>query len=231
MTSRRRRAESVGVAIRAIIWDLDGVVVNSMEFHYAAFREVLAERDRELSREEYFDTLIGLRNDDILRRLLGELSLEEIERLNAAKEESFRRRIADKAKALPGAAELVRRARQAQLRQAVVSSTARENIGLILDSLKLTGAFDAVVGQEDATRGKPDPQGFQIAAERLGVARAECIVIEDAPEGIAAGKAAGMRCIGVTTTRAPERLSQADLVVGTLEDKRVWEMLSAGDSG
>jgi beta-phosphoglucomutase len=219
------------VAIRAIIWDLDGVVVNSMEFHYAAFREVLAERDRELSREEYFDTLIGLRNDDILRRLLGELSLEEIERLNAAKEESFRRRIADKAKALPGAAELVRRARQAQLRQAVVSSTARENIGLILDSLKLTGAFDAVVGQEDATRGKPDPQGFQIAAERLGVAPAECIVIEDAPEGIAAGKAAGMRCIGVTTTRAPERLSQADLVVGTLEDKRVWEMLSAGDSG
>jgi sugar-phosphatase len=84
-----------------------------------------------------------------------------------------------------------------------------------------------IVGEEDASRGKPDPEGFLLAAERLGVRREECMAIEDALEGIAAGKAAGMRCIGVTTTRPAERLSQADLVVESLEDERVWEVVGA----
>jgi sugar-phosphatase len=101
----------------------------------------------------------------------------------------------------------------------------------MLQSLKLWELFDSIVGEEDAERGKPDPQAFLLAAEKLGVQPAECVVIEDAPEGIAAGKAGGMRCIGVTTTRPAERLQEADLVVESLEDERVWRLLGAPAKG
>jgi beta-phosphoglucomutase-like phosphatase (HAD superfamily) len=111
--------------------------------------------------------------------------------------------------------------REAGLKQCIVSSTPRANIELVLDSLGVKALLDAIVGEEDVSRGKPDPQGFLLGAERLGVPPPECVVFEDAPEGIAAGKAAGMRCIGVATTRPPERLGEADLVVPSLEDARV----------
>ena len=88
-------------------------------------------------------------------------------------------------------------------------------------------SFDAIVSGGDVSEGKPDPEGFLLAASRLGVHPEECVVIEDAPEGIEGGKAAGMRCIGVTTTRAAEKLGQADLVVDSLDDERVWRFLTA----
>jgi beta-phosphoglucomutase family hydrolase len=215
-----------GVNGPAILWDLDGVIVNSMEFHYQAYSEVLAGRGRELSREEYLRELIGLRNYVILRRVLGNLSDEEVGALAEQKEQAFRRLVAGNVQALPGAAGLVRRAKAAGLLQAIVSSTPRANIEVMLGSLGLWETFDVIVGEEDATRGKPDPEGFLVAAERLSARPEECVVIEDAPEGIAAGKAAGMRCIGVTTTRPAERLGQADLVVESLQDERAWEMIS-----
>jgi beta-phosphoglucomutase len=214
------------MTVRAILWDLDGVLVNSMEFHYQAYREVLAPRGQELSREAYLRELIGLRNYVILRRVLGDLSDEEVTVLAQQKEEAFRRRIKGNVQALPGAAQLVRRAKEAGLLQAIVSSTPRANIEVMLQSLGLWEMFEVIVGEEDASRGKPDPEGFLVAAQRLGVPPEECVVIEDAPEGIAAGKAAGMRCIGVTTTRPAGRLSQADLVVPSLEDERLWDMVS-----
>ena len=129
---------------------MDGVLVNSMEFHYQAYREVLSEFGRDLPREEYLGSLIGLRNYVILQRLLGDLPQEEVERLMAAKEAAFRRRVAGNVQALPGAAELVRRARVAGLKQAIVSSTPCENIELVVDSLGLRSMFDTLVGEEDA---------------------------------------------------------------------------------
>jgi len=214
--------------IRAILWDMDGVLVNSMEFHYQAYREVLSDFGRDLSREEYLGSLIGLRNYVILRHLLGDLPPEEIERLMATKEAAFRRRVAGNVEPLPGAAKLVRRAHEAGLKQAIVSSTPCENIELVVNSLGLASMFDTLVGEEDAQHGKPDPEGFLVAAERLSVPPVDCVVIEDAPEGIAGGKAAHMRCIGVTTTRPPEKLSEAgaDLVVSSLEDERVWQFIA-----
>jgi len=208
----------------AVLWDLDGVLVDSTRFHYEAYRRLLSESGRDIRFDE-FRNLFGLRNDAILRRLLGELPPREVERLGQRKEELFRELIAGNVEALPGAAELVRRLREGGLSLAIVSSTPRANIELILGSLGLADAFAAVVGAEDARRGKPHPEGFLTAAKRLGVPPADCVVLEDAPEGIEGAKAAGMRCIGVATTRPPERLSQADLVVERLDDPRVEAFL------
>lgn len=211
----------------AVLWDLDGVLVDSTRFHYEAYRKLLAECGQEIGFDE-FRNLFGLRNDAILRRLLGELPPAEMEQLADRKEELFRELIAGKVEALPGAAELARRLREAGVPMAIVSSTPRANIELILGSLGLAEAFAAVVAAEDAQRGKPHPEGFLAAAERLGVPPADCVVLEDAPEGLEGAKAAGMRCIGVATTRPPERLSEADLVVDRLDDPRV-EAFVLGD--
>ncbi len=210
--------------VRAILWDLDGVLVDSASFHYEAFRQLFESRGREFTRER-FGRLFGLRNHAILRDILGDISDEETSRLANEKEEAFRRLIAGNVRPLPGAECVLRVAIEAGLKQAIVSSTPRANIDLILESLRLRDMFEVIVGEEDASRGKPDPQGFQIAAGRLGVPPESCVVLEDAPEGIEAAHAAGMRTVGLATTRPATMLTSARLVVATLEDPRVLDLL------
>jgi len=108
---------------------------------------------------------------------------------------------------------------------AVVSSAPRLNVETLLDALGLADAFDTLVAEEDAERGKPDPQGYLVAAERLGIAPEECVVIEDAPGGVEAAKRADMRCIGLAAGRETGALAQADLVVAGLEDDAVYFFL------
>lgn len=211
----------------AVLWDLDGVLVDTARYHYQAYRELMAELGRDLPEAE-FQPLFGLRNEAILRTLLGELPRERVHELARRKEELYRRAVAGNIRALPGAAELVRRLAERGIPQAVVSSTPRENIDLVLASLGVAGAFRQIVAGEDVRRGKPDPEGFLLAAARLGVEPGGCVVLEDAPQGIEAARAAGMRCIGVATTRPPQALSRADLVVPRLDDPRVEPFLLGG---
>jgi HAD superfamily hydrolase (TIGR01509 family) len=212
--------------VLALLWDLDGVIVDSGHFHYMAYREVLAPLGVDLTEERYTTGLFGKRNDDILRDVLGEgVPDDQITRVAALKEEAFRRLVRGNVTPLPGAVALLSRARETGLRQCIVSSTPRANIELVLESLAVRQMLDAIVGEEDVSRGKPDPEGFLTGAERLAVSPSASIVLEDAPDGIAAGKSAGMRCIGVATTRPPERLAQADLVVPSLEDEGVLRYL------
>ncbi len=209
----------------ALLWDLDGVLVDSAAFHYLAFREVLAALGVALDEETFRRQLLGLRNDAILRRLLGDLPPERIAQLAGRKEVAFRRLIAGRVQPLPGAREAVLAAQRRGIPQAIVSSTPRENVRLVLESLGLREAFAALVAEEDVTRGKPDPEGFLLAADRLGVAPARCLVVEDAPEGVRAAKAAGMRCLAVATTRPPQMLAEADLVLPSLADPRALPFL------
>jgi HAD superfamily hydrolase (TIGR01509 family) len=204
---------------RAVLWDLDGVLVDSRRYHFEAFQRLLAEHARELSEKE-FAPLFGLRNDAILARLFGELTPERRDALAQRKETLFRAMIAGRVEALPGAVDLVSRVAGAGIAQAIVSSTPRANINLILRSLGVAHHFDAIVADEDVTRGKPHPEGFTLAAQRLGVTPDACVVLEDAPEGVEAGNAAGARTIGVATTRRPEQLAHAALVVPDVIDAR-----------
>jgi beta-phosphoglucomutase family hydrolase len=206
--------------VRAVLWDLDGVLVDSAPFHFQAWRELMASLGRELS-EVGFRRTFGWRNDAILRELVGDLPPAEVERLAARKEVLFREAARGNIVALPGALALLRLLRERGLRLALVSSTPRANIELVLSSLGLETAFDVVVGEEDVSRGKPDPEGFLLGAERLGVPPEECVVIEDAPVGVEAAKRGDMRCIGVSRNRPREALAKADLVVESLEDPAV----------
>src|SRR5581483_7915953 len=112
-------------------------------------------------------------------------------------------------KPLPGVRELLERLEREEIPRAVVTSTPRANLDMILDAIRISGCFQALVSAEDTAKGKPDPAGFLLAAERLGVAPESCVVIEDAPAGVQAAKAAGMRAIAVTTTHPAPDLTGA----------------------
>lgn len=208
----------------AVLWDLDGVLVDTAEFHFEAWQALLGPLGQEMSEEEFRRTF-GLRNDTILRDLLGDLPREEIARLSDEKEALFRERARGRIGALPGALDLLHRLGQKGKKTALVSSTPRENLKLVLGELGVGDSFGAIVAAEDVERGKPDPEGFLLAARRLEVEPRDCVVLEDAAGGVEAAKRAGMRCIGVTTTRPREALEQADLVVGSLADAAVERFL------
>jgi len=206
----------------AIIFDMDGVMVQTAPQHFAAWKQALRTVGYELSEEDFRSTF-GMRNPDIIRRLLGENVADElVEKLGSLKEEIYRSIVKEEVKPAPGLLPLLSQLKEEGFKLAVGTSAPRENVELILSSLGISEIFDAIVTEEDVERGKPHPDAFLLAAKRCGVEPGRCVVIEDAPSGLEAAKAAGMRCIGVTGTRTKEELSLADLVVDGLEQIRNW---------
>ena len=201
---------------RAVLWDMDGTLVDSADYHYRAWQAAMAELGRALSRAEFAATF-GQRNDAILRRYLGpQVTPEDIQRIGDAKEAHYRALVsAGGIVALPGVREWLARLHAAGWRQAIASSGPRLNAAAIMDALSLRAAFDAVIAAEDAVHGKPDPEVFLVAAARLGVDPACCVVVEDAPTGIEAGRRGGMRTLGVLTTHPH---LDADRVVRSLAE-------------
>ncbi|MFP3975914.1 MAG: HAD family hydrolase [Dehalococcoidia bacterium] len=214
---------------KAVIWDLDGVIVDTAPFHFAAWREVVESRGWNYT-EEDFQESFGRRNDDILRSLFEDISPEEIESLSQRKEELFRSLVRNNVKPLPGVLELMERLWEEEFRVALASSAPYENIDLMLSELGIKNRFHSIIGNDEVSRGKPDPEGFLLAAERVVVPANRCIVIEDAPAGVAAAKAGDMKCIAVTKTHPRQALANADLVMDNLKrvsGKDLYRLLAA----
>jgi HAD superfamily hydrolase (TIGR01509 family) len=211
---------------RAVLFDLDGVIVDSREHHLAAW-EAWAREHAPRAPAGYFHQSFGLRNDAIIGGLIDSLAPADLRRLAAHKEALFRTRARGQLEALPGVAELLAFVEVQRVPCAIVTSTPRANLDLVLETIGLQGRFAALVAEEDARKGKPDPEGFLVAAARLKTEPARCVVIEDAPAGVRAAKAGGMRAIGVTTTRPAADLAEADLVVDSLADDAVRAFILA----
>jgi len=202
---------------KAVIWDMDGVVADTAPYHFKAWQQVFKKRGVEFT-EADFRRNFGRRNDTIIRDILGEsLSQSEVDAIVSEKEEGFRNRVRHNIKPLPGAIELIKSLREHGFSIALASSAPIENIRLVLKGLGISNYFQAVVWGREVKEGKPSPQGFLLAAKKLGVAPESCIVIEDAVAGVTAAKRAGMRCLAVTNTHPRMSLMEADLVVDTLE--------------
>lgn len=211
--------------VTAVLFDLDGVIVDSRNHHMAAWEQwaLLEHIDHPAG---YFHEMFGRRNDAIIGGLLPDIAPEEFRRLADHKESLFRDAARASIEALPGVLKLLDALEAQSIPRAIVTSTPRANLDLILRTLGIEGRFGALVAEEDASRGKPDPEGFLIAAQRLDLAAERCVVIEDAPAGLAAATAGGMRAIGVTTTHAAAALDGADIVVDTLSDPAVLRFIT-----
>jgi beta-phosphoglucomutase len=206
----------------AVIFDMDGVMVDTGQQHYAAWQRLFAEMGREEPSKAEFCVTFGMRNPELLRLFFGpNLADDKVEELGRKKEAYYRELVREQVKPALGLLPLLRELKGRGFKVAVGTSAPRENIELVLGVLGITEEMDAVVGGADVARGKPAPDTFLLAAERCGVPPERCLVIEDAPAGLAAARAAGMRCIGVTGTSPREALSDADLVVDSLTEVNV----------
>jgi HAD superfamily hydrolase (TIGR01509 family) len=204
-----------GVLIRAVLWDLDGTLVDSEEYHWLAWRGSMAAEGVALTREQFLDSF-GMRNDAIVPQWIPGATVEKTERIANAKERLYRHLVREGGlEPLPGAREWTERLARDGWRQAIASSAPRENVDLVLATIGLASCFQAIVSAEDVTIGKPDPQVFLTAAARLGSAPAQSIVVEDAPAGVEAARRAGMPSIGVRRKGSP---LAADLAVSSLLD-------------
>lgn len=203
----------------AFIFDMDGTLLDNMGFHRDVWVEFLAEKGIRIDAEQFSAFSAGRTNAEILRQLIGpHLSDFQVEEYSEAKEELYRSRYRHLMKPAEGLPEFLHKAREMGAPLAVASSAGCDNIHFHLDVLHLEGIFDVLVGSEDVRRGKPDPEIFLTAAERLGVAPARCLVFEDTPTGIEAAQRAGMRVVAFTTSYSSERLRQIQAVLRVEEN-------------
>ncbi len=200
---------------RAVLWDLDGVVVDTGEFHYLAWDEVLTEMGVPFSRP-LFQATFGMNNAGILTTLLGHTPpIDELTLISERKEARFRQIIHGQVRPLPGVVDAVQWFKRHGFKQAIASSAPPANIDFLIDELGLREYFEAIVSGYDLP-GKPAPDVFLLAARRLAVDPIACLVIEDAVAGVEGAKRANMKCLAVTTTNPIEKLQKADRVVDTL---------------
>jgi beta-phosphoglucomutase len=171
---------------------------------------------------EEFRPLFGQRHDNIIRYALGNnLTREQIEALSDKKQALYRERVSKDIRPLPGAVELIKSLNKNKIKIALASSATPENIDVIVDGLKIRDKFQAFVNGPEVAEGKPSPLIFQLAAKKLGVPPANCVVLEDAVAGVAGAKAGGMKCVAVTNSLPRASLSKADLIVDSLEEVNI----------
>ena len=223
--------------LQAIVFDFDGVLVDSEPLHHRALQEIGQPLGIDLDFAEYAKTYIGFDDRDSVRYMLtgraeplDPVMERRVAELCHRKQQIFDQLMAEGAPAMPGAVALVQAAKAA-MPVAVASGATAGEIALMLDGLGLSQAFEVIVAADDVARSKPDPQSYALAVQRL---RAEldrpdltaggCLAIEDTETGIASAKAAGLQTLGVTTTRSAEVLHEADRVVESLEGLTVNQL-------
>ena len=206
----------MGAAVlRAVIFDLDGVIVDSHPAHLEAWKAFLHSLDKNLSESDLQFVLEGYKREVILRHFLGELSPEQVKYYGEKKDALFRASL-DEVKTVRGFAAFFESLGRAGLPVALASSASRWRAEYILNRLGLTRAFRAIVTGDDVSEGKPDPAIFQAAARGLGADPEDILVCEDAVSGVEAAKRAGMKCVAIAANgrRPLLQAAGADLVVG-----------------
>lgn len=196
-------------AIEAAVFDMDGTLVDNMGFHATAWLEMAARLGVEGVTVERFEThYAGQRNEEIFPDLLQRaIAPDELARLAEEKEQLYRDRATPYLKEVAGLTPFLELLDGRGVKLAVATAAPPKNRELALRVLQFEKRFAVVVGAEDVTRGKPHPDLYLAAAERLGLAPSACVAFEDAPNGVRAAVAAGMACVGVVTTTPALKLT------------------------
>ena len=200
-----------------VIFDMDGVLVDSADAHLQSW-QVLAEENGVSVTSQQVAASFGQQNRDIVPTLFGSVSDARFTELADRKEQIYRDLVREAPPIVEGAVALVRRLYEAGAALAIGSSAPRANIDLVLSAMVISDCIGVIVSGDDVTRGKPDPQVFAMAIEQLRIPPQRCVVIEDAPVGVEAGKAAGAQCVAVLMHHPVEAFGKADLIVARLSE-------------
>lgn len=220
--------------IAAVVFDFDGIIVDTEPLHFAAFRAVLEPEGIHLGEAEYWESYLGYDDHDAIVAALESAGRPPapaaVAALMAAKAARFLELVRAGVPVFPGVPGFVEAA-AARGPLAIASGALRSEIELILDAVGLRARFEAIVSADDVSRGKPDPETYlralaALRRRRPGLAAGECLAVEDSAAGVRAAKAAGLRCVAVTNSSPAAALAEADAVVASLEDVR-WNALDA----
>jgi len=219
--------------LKAVIFDMDGVIIDSHPAHREAWRVFLRSLGRTVSDAELDFVLDGRKRSEILRHFLGALSEDEIREYGEQKDKFFRQQSLE-ISLIPGVIELLTQLRKAGIATAVATSASENRTRRVLDQLQLARKFDAVVSGSDVARGKPDPAIYRVTCQKLGTSPRCAVAIEDAVSGIHAARAAGLVCIGLSGHQLPDTLRAAGAthVVGNFLDLSLTQleaMIQGGD--
>lgn len=213
-----------------VIFDVDGVLLDSYQMHFECWLSLAEEYGIEITEAE-FRSLFGRRGREIARQVWGpEFPEQQVVSIHRRKQALYRESLQRNLPAMDGAVQLIDALVKAGLVLAVGSSAPPANVEMTLERLGRRQAFSAIVTGSDVTRGKPDPRVFLLAAQRMGIEPSHCAVIEDAPVGIAAAVAGGMTAIALLGTAPADRHTQAHLVVNSLHQlspKRIADLIQA----
>ncbi len=220
-----------GIPRWAVVFDLDGVLVDSYEPHRWSWERLAAETGVRFSDADFVASFGQTSRDVIARHWHAAVGSERNRQLDDRKEALYRERLRVAFPAVDGACELIDALRTQHVSLAVGSSAPPENVALTLELLGRRDAFAAVVTGRDVERGKPDPAIYETCSARLGIAPARCVVVEDAPVGVAAAHAAGMRCVALVGTTDAIALRDADLVVASLRELSPERLAGLVDCG
>jgi beta-phosphoglucomutase family hydrolase len=209
----------------AVLWDMDGVLVDTGNFHFTAWKQTFEELGTAFDKEDFRATF-GMNNAGILEWVYGRKpEPEEVSQVSEKKETLFRELIKGKAEPLPGVLDWLGQFQAWGIKQAITSSAPPKNIEVLVAELKIEDYFDVIVSGFDLP-GKPNPDVFLKAANAIQVHPENCIVIEDAIAGVEGAKRAGMKCIAVTTTNPASKLTQANYIVDRLGNMNKEDFLS-----
>jgi beta-phosphoglucomutase len=209
----------------AVIFDMDGVLIDSNPFHLQIWRQFLTQHGVACDPEKLPAQIFGQRDDKALRMFLGpDLTDEQVVQWSEELEANFRETFRPHAKPLPGAAALILECSQAEIPMAVASSAMKKNVDFVVDALGLAPYFRTVVSGDEVSHPKPDPEIYLRAAEHLGVEPSRSVAFEDSFIGIEAVLRAGMKCVAIASTFSVERLERetgAHWVVRSFEEIRL----------
>lgn len=226
--------------LKAIVFDFDGVLVDSEPLHYEAFRDVMRPLGVDFDYRWYLAELVGFDDRDAFAHVLrtrldadAPARATPIDELCQRKQDAFERRVRGGIEPIPGAIELVDQA-GAQMPIAIASGAVMNDIAVIVEALGRAEAFEEVITADQVARSKPDPESYALAVRRLAerhpdlaLSPAECLAIEDTAAGLASARGAGLRTLGLTTTHPADQLDAAERVVDSLtdlslDDLRAW---------
>lgn len=198
----------------ALIFDMDGVIVENHEWHFRAWIEFCRQYGITLTQEEFYTKIFGGTNHDLLTRLFeGSLSNDDIERMGEEKEAIYREMYAPHIQPVPGVVEFIGLARDKGIKTALATSAPSSNVSFTLEHTNLSGSFDIIVDSSHIKHGKPHPEIYLKAASHLNLEPRQCIVFEDSLSGITSALSAGCNVIGVATTLPAAELTMAHHII------------------
>ncbi|RZL69267.1 MAG: HAD family phosphatase [Pedobacter sp.] len=205
---------------KAFIFDLNGTMINDMEYHTKAWHSIINE---DLGENHSFESVkqeMYGKNHEVIERIFGKnhFTPQEIKELSFEKEKRYQEAYFPKLALIDGLAEFLENAKRKGISMAIGSAAIGFNIDFVLDGLKIRHCFDAVVSADDVTVSKPDPETFLKASTYLGIAPANCLVFEDAPKGVESAANAGMKSIVLTTTHQLEEFESYSNILGFIDN-------------